>query len=102
MEQEVVHFLRLVVGCRLPCLSEGDIVVKVAEILASVEHIKEGWSEAKAPKEWKETFDKRREAISKPSDPPSPTRLELGKLQDQGLSRNMTDPIEAKIVGIKK
>jgi len=76
--------------------------MKVREIIAQVEYIKEGWSEAKAPKEWKETFDKRLEAISKPSDPPSPTRLELGKLQDRGLSRNMTDPIEAKIVGIKK
>ena len=76
-------------------------MVKIADILAKVEHVKDGESLAKTPAEYKAIYDKRRADREKPSDPESPNRIELSKLQDQGLSRSMPNLQEAAIVGKK-
>jgi hypothetical protein len=82
--------------------SRGDfLVVKVADIIANVEHVKDGWSESKTPAEYKELFDKRREARKPIEDVVSPIRKELGKLQDSGLSQKLSDLQEVTIVGKK-
>lgn len=78
----------------------GDfLVVKVADIIANVEHVKDGWSDAKSPAEFKEMFDKRREARKPIEDVVSPIRKELGKLQDSGLGQKLSDLQEVTIVG---
>ena len=74
-------------------------MVKVADLVKQVEYVKEGWSDAHTPKEWKETFAKRREESKLPEDMPSPTREALGKLQDNGLSQKMGELQKVDIVG---
>jgi hypothetical protein len=75
-------------------------MVKVADIIAKVEYVKEGESLAKTPAEYKAIYDKRRADREKPPDPDSPTRLALAKLQDQGLGRKQDALPKAELVGI--
>ena len=72
-------------------------MVKVSEIIAQVEYLKEGWSDARTPSDWKETYKKRNEVKAETQ---SPTRKELNKLQESGtMSRNFQEPEQVKIVG---
>ena len=73
--------------------------MKVSSIVANVEYIKEGWSDSKSPEAWKTLFDEKKAARLKAPDPESPTRIELGKLQDQGLGRKMDELAKADLVG---
>ena len=74
-------------------------MVKVADLIANVEYVKEGWSDAKPISEWKDTFEKRRKDKEQVAEPISPTREALNKLQDNGLSQKQLDFPEARLVG---
>ena len=73
-------------------------MVKVADIISQVDYVREGWSDAKSPAEWKGVFDEKRKGKLS-TEPSSPTREALGKLQDNGLGQKQPALPEVKIVG---
>jgi len=73
--------------------------MKVTDIIANVEHLKEGWSDAKDREAWQETFASRSHSKSTP-EPTSPVKSDLNKLQNEGLgAKTQTLPTPQMIGG---